>query len=246
MDRKKTKFVPNWTLADLKIMIKWKAPKRPNIPTDREGLVRVWEEVKDLVPPTSKQWTEKRANDLAEFENNGRFTIERTYIMRRAEFRKKEMLSIQISSLQPRSALKVIGCAIQKLPQRDREELLNDWKDYSLDDEYSRSSVSSIRELDSESDSIDDAFVTPDDIDDAVLVSNVIDDVLVSDEDTDESENDSIGDLMIQNQRARKNFSLQSMNAMTWIQRARKNFSLQRMRAMTLKKSNHPQKSNQL
>ena len=32
--RAKTKFIPNWTLADLKLMIKWEAPKMDNLPTE--------------------------------------------------------------------------------------------------------------------------------------------------------------------------------------------------------------------
>ena len=47
MDQRRTKHIPNWTLIDLKAMIKWKAPKQPTIPFNRESLVDVWNEVKD-------------------------------------------------------------------------------------------------------------------------------------------------------------------------------------------------------
>ena len=36
-------------------------------------IVAVWNEVKDLDPPIDQQWTEQDEDDLAEFENNGRF-----------------------------------------------------------------------------------------------------------------------------------------------------------------------------
>ena len=88
MDQKKTKYKANWTLADLTAMIKWKAPKRPNVPKEREGLEIVWNEVKDLDLPTIEQrWSQQDEEELAEFGRNGRYTIERTHIMRRAERR---------------------------------------------------------------------------------------------------------------------------------------------------------------
>ena len=146
----KNAFAGNWTVADLKVMIKWKAPTRPNIPTNREGLVRVWEEVKHLKPPTDEQWSKRKNDVLEQFDKDGRYTIERTYIMRQAERRKKEMLCKQLSALNRRSALKVIGCVIQNFPERDRQDLFSKWNNCSLDDEYSRSTVSSVGDFDSD------------------------------------------------------------------------------------------------
>ena len=151
MDQKRTKYIPNWTLIELKAMIKWKAPKRPNLPTNREGLVEVWRDVKNLTPPSNEQrWEQRKEDTLAQFQRNGRYTIERTYIMRRAEQRKKEKLSIQLSKLQSRSAVQVIACAIKNLPEQERKDILIGWKDYSLDDDYSQSTVSSIGEIEIE------------------------------------------------------------------------------------------------
>lgn len=90
---------------------------------------------------------------LQEFEEGGRCTIERTFIMRRAEQRKKELYCSQISSLQPRSVIKVIGCAIQCLLEQEQRELLQGWEDCNLDDDYSNSAASSVRESESDSDS---------------------------------------------------------------------------------------------
>ena len=42
----------------------------------------------------------------------------------------------------------MIGCGIQHLEESERQELFNNWKDYTSDDDYSQSTVSSIGELD--------------------------------------------------------------------------------------------------
>ena len=91
MDLRKTKHLPNWTPADLRAMMKWKAPKQPNLPATRGDLVEVWEEVKDLTPPPSNDghWEQSKEDELVKFQNNGRYTIERTYIMRRSERQKR-------------------------------------------------------------------------------------------------------------------------------------------------------------
>ena len=180
---KNTKYVPNWTQADLKAMIKWKAPKRPNIPTNREGLEEVWEEVKDLVAPDNEpRWTQRDENILAEFQNNGRFTIERTYIMRRAERRKMDSLAKLLSNLHTRNALKVIGCGIQHLEESERQELFNNWKDYTLDDDYSQSTVSSIGELDLDENNGDEN--SSEDGQDIERYGNNVIEVIDSDEDS--------------------------------------------------------------
>jgi hypothetical protein len=167
-DQKKMKFIPNWTLADLKVMIKWKSPKRPNIPSERVGLVSVWNEVKDLDVPTSSGFSPRMESKLQGFEEGGRCTIERTFIMRPAEQRKRELYCSQISSLQPRSAMKVIGCAIQRLSEQEQRELLQGWEDCNLDDDYSDSAASSVgeSESDSDSDSSEDIATEEDDDDD--------------------------------------------------------------------------------
>ena len=53
--------------------------------------MEVWEEVIDLTPPPSNDghWEQSKEDVLAKFQNNERHNIERTYIMRRAERRKK-------------------------------------------------------------------------------------------------------------------------------------------------------------
>jgi hypothetical protein len=151
MNQKKTKFIPNWTIVELKTMIKWKAPKRPNIPTVRDRLVEVWNEVKDLdPPPLEDQWKQQDEDELAKFESDGTHAIERLYIMRRAEKRRKETLAAQLKAAQTRTALKVIGHVVQSLSESDRLELLENWEEYTLDDDYSLSSVSCVESVEIE------------------------------------------------------------------------------------------------
>ena len=150
MDQRRTKHIPNWTLIDLKAMIKWKAPRRPNIPTNREGLVAVWNEVKDLAPlrlEQQQEWSHHDQEELTKFEKNGRYCIEQTYIMRRAEERKKETLCTQLSSIQVSSALKVMGRVLQGFSEENRQELFSNWQAYTLNDDHSQSTVSSVGEI---------------------------------------------------------------------------------------------------
>jgi hypothetical protein len=132
-------------------MIKFKAPTKCKLPTNREGLEKVWEEVKDLAPPRSQRRSSQLHQDrLDAFSKGGRLDIERTWIMRNVMKRKKELLSIQLLNLPPTIALKVIGCAMQKLPEDSRNSLLDGWKDYTLDDDYSQSTTSSFESIHNE------------------------------------------------------------------------------------------------
>ena len=85
---------------------------------------------KDITPPPSNdgRWEQRKEDMLAKFQNDGRYTIERAYIMRRVEGQKKQKLSIQISKLQFRSAVQVITCAMQNLPEQDQMDVLNGWE----------------------------------------------------------------------------------------------------------------------
>jgi len=75
-------FKANWTVADLKAMIKWKVPKQKNVPTDREGLAELWNEVKGITPPSLNLRNQQNCVDtLAQFEGDGPYQIERTFIL---------------------------------------------------------------------------------------------------------------------------------------------------------------------
>ena len=67
--------------------------------------------------------------------------------MRRAEERKKETLCTQLSSIQVSSALKVMGRVLQGFSEENRQELFSNWQAYTLNDDHSQSTVSSVGEI---------------------------------------------------------------------------------------------------
>jgi hypothetical protein len=79
--------------------------------------------------------------------------------MRQAERRRKETLSIQLKSAHPKSCIKVMGYVLQSLPQQDRDQFLDNWNSYTLEDDYSQSTVSSTGDI--ELDDIDDCSLPP-------------------------------------------------------------------------------------
>ena len=66
--------------------------------------------------------------------------------MRRVICRKKQQLSIQLSMLNLKDQLQLLGCVIQKLKRDDQKQLFMDWEDYLLGDDYSDSTASYVEE----------------------------------------------------------------------------------------------------
>jgi len=79
--------------------------------------------------------------------------------MRQAEQRRKETLSIQLKAAHPKSCIKVMGYVLQRLPQQGLDQFFDNWKSYSLEDDYSQSTGSSTEDI--ELDDIDDSSLPP-------------------------------------------------------------------------------------
>ena len=140
--------IGKWTIPEVKKLIKWKQPKIAVSSKSKEELVVIWDDVKDLIPPglddTIPVFTEADQKLLDEYKKDGKFDIARCYVMRRAERRKKRTLKAQILTLQPRNQVKVLGSILQDLDDSDRRELLDNWKQHDIEDDYSLSETSSI------------------------------------------------------------------------------------------------------
>ena len=146
-----------WSPAQLKTMIKYYDPSIPVTGKDykdRDVCEKVWRKIKNKVPPSAVDvslFTEKDEEDYNNLISDGEKDISRLYIMRRAEQRKmlsyvKQLEAIQIDE----NKVKVLSSSLQTLNEEQRQDVLNNWEDHCIDDDYDQSETSSLSSIEEE------------------------------------------------------------------------------------------------
>ena len=141
----------DWRIPDFIKMIRYKTPKAVLSSKTRPQLLVIWNAVKNLPAPDMDdipKWNEKDENTLIEFRKDGRSNISRSYVMRRVERRKMEVLEGQVAALLPKNKVKTLGSILQSLDDDERADLIDNWETHNIDDVYSFSTTSSIGSTD--------------------------------------------------------------------------------------------------
>ena len=145
--------ISDWNIPDLRQMIKYKDPLQAISNKNRPTLEKLWKKVKNmpqLENPNIDQWTEKNEEDYNDLLADGKKDISIFHVMRKAEARSMLTITEQVKSIHlGDNRVKVLSTALQNLDESKREEILNNWDDHNINDEYElleTSSMSSIEE----------------------------------------------------------------------------------------------------
>ena len=145
--------ITKWNIPELKEMIKYKDPLQAVSAKNRTTLEKLWKKVKNmpqLENPNIDQWTEKNEEDYNDLLADGKKDISTFHVMRKAEARSMLTITEQVKSIHlGDNRVKVLSTALQNLDESEREEILNNWNDHNINDEYElleTSSMSSIEE----------------------------------------------------------------------------------------------------
>ena len=149
--RNKGNNTDDWNMTDMKAMLKYKDPTiavTSKKYKDRSDYEALWKKVKNKTAPTiikSKQWTEKDAKEYDDLLSDGKKDISTLYIMRRAEERKMFSYVEQLKAIKlSENRIKTLSSSLQTLDKSERLEVLNNWMNHSIDDDYELSETSSI------------------------------------------------------------------------------------------------------
>ena len=146
-----------WSPAQLKTMIKYYDPSIPVTGKDykdRDVCEKVWRKIKNNVPPPAVDvslLTENDEEDYNKLLSDGKKDISTLYIMRRAEQRKMYSYVKQLEAIQlNENKVKVLSSSLQTLEEEQRQEVLTNWNEHCIDDDYDQSETSSLSSIEEE------------------------------------------------------------------------------------------------
>ena len=146
-----------WTDPQLKVMIKYHDPTIPVTSKKYKGRSdweKLWKNAKKKIPPTIEEiadWTQKDKDEFNNLMSDGKKDINRLYIMRRAEEQKMQMYVKQLEAiLITENKVKVLSSSLKTLDEDQRQEVLINWKNHCIDDDYDLSETSSLSSIEEE------------------------------------------------------------------------------------------------